>query len=270
MEPAVIERIEAYRANVAKTFGELFAAEVERFPEGQMLLRRFHDAVFHALAGAPMSAFGESHNEMCDARALLLGAKPRFSSLAYEPALPSCAKTIDFCGKSDDGLTIYVDVKTIAPVPTDRWEHLEKAQREGWFPDNVRIGLSEEWMGGEIWHGWVAGRGRMLEYALELEQKIRESGLSGQNGTLFVLVYCGTGFQWHESQLEDFADFYRNGRHRLDDSFAKMEEHFIEEKKLVLDRSVTCFAYMERKTRAILPSLMHWNIRGPVDPELML
>jgi hypothetical protein len=267
MEPDIVEQVEAYRSETVKLFDEIFGAESARFPDGERLLRRFNETVDNALSGSPLTTFGEAHNELCVARALLQNSKPRFSSLAYEPTLPSCAKTIDFCGKSDDGQIAYVDVKTIAPVPKDRWEHFEKAQREKWFPANVHVGLSEEWMGGEIWHGWVAGRGRMLEYTLEIEQKIRESGLRGRIDTIFVLVFCGTGFDWHESQLEDFADFYRNRRYRQDDSFAKMEAHFIVEKKLVLERTVTCFAYLERKKTAILPSVMHWNIRGPADPE---
>ncbi len=69
MEPDVIEHIEAYRSEVAKTFGELFAAEAGRFPDGQRLLRRFDDAVDHALTGSPLSAMGEAHNELCIARA---------------------------------------------------------------------------------------------------------------------------------------------------------------------------------------------------------
>jgi hypothetical protein len=162
---------------------------------------------------------------------------------------------------------VYVDVKTISPVPTDKWGQFEEAQREKWIPENVRVGLSEDWMGGEIWHGWIAGRGRMLEYALELEQKIRDSGLNGRTDTSIILALCGTGFQWHESQLEDFADFYRSGRHRSDDAFARMEAHFIEERKIVLKRTVTSIAYMERKMRAILPKIMGWNVRGPADPE---
>lgn len=105
----------------------------------------------------------------------------------------------------------------------------------------------------------------MLEYTLELGQKIRESDLRRQNDTVFVLAFCGTGFDLHESQLKDFADFYRNGRYRPDDSFAEMEVHFIVEKRLVLEWTVTCFAYMERKKTAILPSVMHWNICGPAD-----
>ena len=220
------------------------------------------------MAGSPLSAISEAHNEMCVARALLLDTKPRLSSVAYEPALPGCAKTIDFCGVSTEGLRVYVDVKTISPVPTDRWEQFEEAQREKWFPENVHVGLFQDWMGGETWHCWIAGRGRMLEYALELEKKIRESGLNGRTDTSIILALCGTGFYWHESQLEDFVDFYRSGLHRSDNPFAKMEAHFIEERGIILERTLTSIAYMERKTTAILPKIMRWNVRGPADPAL--
>lgn len=267
MDPDGIEIIENYRAEVVKNFGEIFAADTGRFLDGDRLLLRFNEAVHRALAGFPLAEMGEAHNEMCIARALLLNKEPRFSSLAYEPPLPGCAKTIDFCGVSTEGLNVYVDVKTIAPVPKDRWEQFEQAQKEKWFPENVRVGLIEGWMGGVIWHGWIAGRGRMLEYTLELEQKIRESGLRGRKNTNVILALCGNGIHWQESQLEDFADFYRYGRHRFDDSFARMEAHFIEKRKIVLERTVTSIAYMERKTRAILPHITRWNVRGPVDPE---
>ncbi len=158
---------------------------------------------------------------------------------------------------------MHVDVKTIAPVPKDRWEQFEKAQMEKWFRTMSTSDYRRRGWASEIWHGWVAGRGRMLEYTLELEQKIREGGLRGREKTSFILALCGTGFHWHESQLEDFADFYRSGWYRSDDNFAKMEARFIAEQKLVLERTVTGFAYMERKTTAILPVAMHWNVRGP-------
>jgi hypothetical protein len=89
-----IEMIEGYRAAVVKTFAEVFAAEAGRFPEGQRLLRRFNEAVVYAMAGSPLSAMSEAHNEMCVARALLLNTKPRFSTLAYEAALQGCAKPL--------------------------------------------------------------------------------------------------------------------------------------------------------------------------------
>ncbi len=123
--------------------------------------------------------------------------------------------------------------------------------------------------GGEIWHGWFAARGRMLEYTLELEQKIREAVLKGKPITVFFLALCGTGFEWHESQLEDFVDFYRTGRHRSDDPFAKMEAHCMAKANLSLDRTVTRFVYVKRKTTIVLPERLNWNVRGAIDPEFM-
>lgn len=265
MKPDEIEQVERYRRQVTSAFGEIFTAETGRFPDGPRILVRFNDAVDRALTGSPLRAITEAHNELCIARALLLNTKPRVSSLVYEVPLMSCAKSIDFRGVSDDGLTVFVDVKTIIPEPKDRWGQFEKMREEERFPEGHIIGVFKEWMGGEIWHGWFAGRGRMLEYTLELEEKIREAGLKGRKNTIFILAFCGTGL--HESQLEDFGDFYSSGRFRSDDSFAKMEAHFMEEQKLSLERTVTSFACMHRKQRAILPTLLHWKVRGPVDPE---
>jgi hypothetical protein len=150
----------------------------------------------------------------------------RFIRLEYEPPLLGCAKTIDFRAIADDGQIAYVDVKTIKPQSTDRWDQFEKARAEVWLPENVRVGLSEQWLGGEIWHGWFAARGRMLEYSLELEQKIAEGGLTTDN-TLFTLAFCGDGFYWHQDQLEDFVSFYYSGVHRADDPFSQVEQRHI-------------------------------------------
>lgn len=267
MESTEKEQIEFYRMQVTTTFGELLARETSRFPDGHRLLRRLNETVDQALTGSPFRMVSEAHNELCIARALLLNKAPRFASLAYEPVLTGCVKSIDFCGVSADGLTVFVDVKTIMPEPKDRWEQFERARTENRFPDNHIVGLFKEWMGGEIWHGWFAGRARMLEYTLELEEKIRDSDLKRRKDTVFILAFCGTGFHWHESHLEDFADFYRSGRYRSDDSFAEMEAHFMKEQKLCLERTVTAFACMHRKRTAVLPTSMHWNVRGPVDPE---
>ena len=44
----------------------------------------------------------------------------------------------------------------------------------------------------------------MLEYSLELEQKIAGAGLA-TGDTICVLALCGDGFHWHRDQLEDFV-----------------------------------------------------------------
>ena len=180
--------LEEYRAEVREAFSKVFADAADRFSDGERLLRRFDDAVDSVLKGSSFRAVDEVHNELCVAKALLGNTKPRFSSLAYEPPLPGCAKTIDFCAVAPDGSTLYVDVKTIKPEDGDRWEQFEKAVKADWIPENVNVVLSREWMGGEIWHGMFAARSRMLEYTLELESKIRESRLKGQANTYFALA----------------------------------------------------------------------------------
>ena len=85
--------------------------------------------------------------------------------------------------------------------PKDRWDQFEKAREDECFPDHHIIGLFKDWMGGEIWRGWLAGRGRMLEYTLELEEKIKEGGLKGRTDTIFILALCGTGFHCTRASL---------------------------------------------------------------------
>jgi hypothetical protein len=260
--------LETYRSDVAKTFSAIFAEAADRFKEGPQLLRRFNDAVDAVLNGSTFRPVDEAHNELCLARALLANTKPRFTSLAYEPPLSGCAQSIDFRPMSAEGLTAWVDVKTIKPEPKDRWQQFEQALREGWLPENVTLAISKEWMGGEIWHGMFAARARMLEYTRELERKIRECGLTGYENTLFILAFCGAGFEWHEDQLEDFVQFYRSGRHRSEDPFAKVEAHFMQQENIVLERSVMRFACMKRRQGELYPARLNWNVQPPKDPEV--
>jgi hypothetical protein len=44
-----------------------------------------------------------------------------------------------------------------------------------------------------------------------------------------------------------------------------MEAPFIKQQKLSLEQTVTALACMHRKQRAILPTLLDWNMRSPVD-----
>jgi hypothetical protein len=262
-----IRWLEEYRAEVVRTFSKVFADAADRFTDGDRLLRRFNEAVDSVRNGSSFRAVDEAHNELCIARALLSNTKPRFASLTYEPRLPGCARTIDFRAVTGDGCTVFVDVKTIKPEPKERWEQFERAMREGWFPQNVNLAVSKEWMGGEIWHQMFAARSRMLEYTLELESKIRDCGLRDQENTLFILALCGAGFHWHESELEDFVAFYKTGRHRSDDPLSKVEANYIQEENLSLDRTVSRFASMRRQQWDVLQARLNWNVRPPKDPE---
>jgi hypothetical protein len=126
------------------------------------------------------------------------------------------------------------------------------------FSDNVHFGVQKKWIGGEIWHSAYTARGRMLEYALELEAKISEAGLAAADRKC-ILAACGNGFDWHRDELEDFVSFYRC-RCRADDPFAKMERADIEICKIALQRTILAFALMSRPQGTTHPDRLAWDV----------
>lgn len=262
--------VKAYEKEVCDVFADIFGGAKDRFKDGDRLLKRFSATIEELLKNGRglFRAVDEAHNELCVAAAILQNGNPKFQTLEYEPALGGCPKSIDFRAKDADGLTLFVDVKTIKPVAKDRWEQFERACKEGWLPDNVKLLFSKEWLGGELWHNTFAARGRMLEYALELEQKIAECKLQAEN-TFFVLMLCGEGFYWHEDELEDFVAFYFTGTHRSDDPFAKAEVQYMGEKRLQLAKTISRFACMRRPQGDVHKKRLNWNVRPPVDPSYL-
>jgi hypothetical protein len=281
-----------YAKKVKSEFGGEFAASEARFPksDSRKLIEKFERAVDAVLSkGVRQSGdVHAAHNEICVASRLLDVSRLRVTSLEYEPRLPGCAKTIDFRASTDEGQVVYFDVKTIQPERIDRWKKLEELRARGGFPPNV--GLTLSWkdlpeesrrqneqlveeaqaggvrdIGGEIWHEMFAARGKMLQYALELEGKIRECGLS-TSGAQFVLVLCGDGSRWDEDELEDFAWFYRSGRHRQDDPFSNMEGRDITAKGIRLDQSVTGFACLFRKRGSLHAHRWNPSVQAPASP----
>ncbi len=256
--------INSYADEVSRVFGDEFDTAGARLKDSKKLLLRFTNAINSMLSKGRsfISAVDESHNELCVASQLLANSNPRFTLIEYEPVLTGCGKSIDFRGSTDHGMTWFIDVKTIKPKPKDRWDQFEKAIEQGWFPENVRVILSEDWLGGEIWHNMFAARARMLEYALSLEEKIRGCQLGGNN-TFFILVLCGEGFHWHQDGLEDFVSFYRSGIHRADDPFSKGEAKYIADSKITLDRTISHFGCVNRPQFAIRHRRLSWNVQPP-------
>jgi hypothetical protein len=225
-----------------------FSAERSRFKDGQRLVKKFTRAITKALEGKQddFRAVDEAHNELCVAYHLLQSTDPRYVSVAYEPPLVHCAESIDFMADEGTGATVFIDVKTIRPKDSDRWDQYERAQQEKWFPDTADVLLQREWLGDELWHNLFASRSRMLEHTLALERKIRESRLASQEKTRIVLMLCGYGFKWHEDELEDFVCFYFTGRHHPIDPLGKAEARHITTKNITLSRSISLFACMKR------------------------
>ncbi len=263
-----IEWLNAYANEVQTTFCARFESAAHRFKISQPLLDRFALAVatVRANSASHFRAVDEAHNELCIAAALLENSKPVFTCLEYEPALSGCAKSIDFRATTEDDVTVYVDVKTIKPLAIDRWEQFTRAQAEGWFPSNVSVRLSEVGLGGTLWHNMFAARSRMLEYSLELEHKIADGNLSASN-SLFVLALCGAGFSWRQDELEDFVSYYRSGTHRGDDPLGNVEARHIQEKRIVITRTISRFACMRRPHGDISPKRLNWDVKPPHAPH---
>jgi hypothetical protein len=264
-----IEWLKSYAAEVEATYSQRFKAESSRFKDGPCLIERFTQAVAQVLATdrTAFRAVDEAHNELCIAYALLRSSTLRFSSVCYEPRLNHCTKSIDFRADVDEEKIVFVDVKTIKPQDKDRWDQYEKAVQEGWFPENVEVLLSKDWLGGDLWHYRFASRSRMFEYTLELEQKISECKLASEN-TRFVLALCGDGFHWREDWLEDFVEFYFTGRHRPDDALGKAEARYLTEKGITLSRSISLFACMNRQQGRVDVNRLNWNVQPPRGPLL--
>jgi hypothetical protein len=108
-------------------------------------------------------------------------------------------------------------------------------------------------------------RGRMLEYSLELEQKIGEARLAEENVTT-ILALCSDGFRWRQDQLEDFVAFYSTGVYRADDPFSEMERKYMSANGISLARTISRFGYFERKQGEVRPRRMNWYVRPPGYP----
>jgi hypothetical protein len=269
ISPDEADLIKSYAAEVTAVFGEEFKNNSARFKGSEKLLGRFADAVASMLSNGRRLIAGvdEAHNELCVGSQLLANVAPRFALLEYEPALAGSAKSIDFRGTTDEGQTFYVDVKTIRPRVNDRWDQFEKARKEDWFPENVQVTLSKGWLGGELWHNMFAARGRMLEYVLQLEAKIRDCDLGESSEGFYILVFGGEGFHWHDHDLEDFVSFYRTGTHRPDDPFSKAEAKHIADKNIRIDRTITRFACLSRSQFEIRHRRLNSNVHPPDNPH---
>jgi hypothetical protein len=256
--------VKNYAGEVTETFTKEFQATADRFRSWQQLIDRFTKAVDFVLKNGHthFKAVDEAHNELCIASATLSIQEPKITRLEYEPVLSGTAKSIDFRATADNGLIIYIDVKTIKPESKDRWEQFKRAVEEKWLPERVTVTLAKEWLGGELWHCMFTARARMLEHALELEKKIADGKLAAKNVAL-ILALCGDGFCWHKDQLEDFVSFYRSREHRADDPFSRTELKYMAEKKLHLNRTISSFAFMSRQQGAVRQRRLNWHVLPP-------
>jgi hypothetical protein len=218
-----------------------------RFPSVTAVSARFKACAETALGKTPCdtSAINETTNELHVIEKIL--AASNVALIEYEPPpVNPGGKTIDLRVTLTDGQVIYVDIKTIAPrTDIDKWQKYVAAREGGFFSPTAALILGEEQLGGTIYHQFVAARGKMLDYVVELEAKA--TGYDFSKRPTLAMTFCGRPFDWDITQLEDFVQYYHSGKHRDDDPFGAMEDHSIREKRIALKRSIDLFYYLQRE-----------------------
>jgi ribosomal protein L30 len=232
-----------------------------RIVRGDVLWARFEEAVASCRSDPKGDdrQISERVNELGVAK-VLLDDKTITGPIMYEPELLPDDRKIDFV--VDRGRdNIYVEVKTVRPrAPDTELEWQKFLDRQKYHPDNVHFMVEKEWMGGAIYGNAFASRSHFLEYAMQFETRLAAAKAVKQGPG--ILVFCGTGFAWHLSNLEDFADFYRTGVHRDDDPFALMEQHHIKTEGLKLLRNIDHFAWVRRRIEEPKIAELRFPVRG--------
>jgi hypothetical protein len=184
-------------------------------------------AAFRRNGRAQVAGVRERVNELAVARQILADDSLSGANLLYEPEIVTGGTRFDFVATRPGEMPLYIEVKTVEPQNEDNETNWEKVEwRQKFVTPGVRYYLDKQWMGAAIFNNSFSARASFLNYAIETEAKLKDHNAI-QPGHA-VLVFCGNGWAWHLSELEDFADFYRNQRHRLDDPFAKMERYDIQ------------------------------------------
>jgi large subunit ribosomal protein L30 len=210
-------------------------------------------------------AIAEKVNELAVAK-VLLEDKAITGPITYEPDFLPDGRKIDFV--VDNGAeNIYIEVKTVRPYSADSEEAWQRfIDRKEHHTPNVELLLHKDSMGGAIYDNRFKSRSRFLDYTQQFETRLQAAqAIKPGRG---ILVFCGSGFAWHRSNLEDFADFYRTGKHRSDDVFGRMEADSIDRKKIKLLRNISDFAWMRRRIEVPQREEFHFPVRGqyPVIP----
>ena len=97
-----------------------------------------------------------------------------------------------------------------------------------------------------------------MSYAFETEAKL--AAHAAVRAGRAVLVFCGTGFEWHLSELEDFADAYALAPGREDGPFAEMEQHALASKGITPVRSLSGFAVLLRHREIAKPDAIVYPV----------
>lgn len=256
--------VEAHIDAVDRQLRKLINGGNNRLIGGRTLWAQYEQAVeaFRQHSRAQVMGIVERVNELVVCKLLLDDPTLASRAIEYEPEIVPQGQRFDFVGTGKDDALVYVEVKTVYPHTDDSEENWRKVERRrSHLTPGTHYVVDKEWMGATIFNNSLASRDAFMRYTRETETKLAaHNAIRPGRG---ILVFCGSGFQWHLSELEDFADFYQGGRHRMDDPFAAMECHAMESGGTELTRTLKGFAALIRKHDAINPEQWAYPVRGP-------
>lgn len=256
--------LDVFVAEVTAEYHDILVGPESRVVRGDALWDQFEAAVaqYHASHGKSDRRLIETVNELAVARVLVDDPALQRAQIQYEPDLLPDGRKIDFVvDRGKDNL--YVEVKTVRPKTKATQDAYQKYEnRKKLHPKNVEFIVDPRQMGGAIYGDAFASRADFLEYTMAFEQRLAAAKAIRPGPG--ILVFCGNGFAWRKSNLEDWADFYHLGHHRADDAFGPMERDHIEKNGIQLQRNVDHFAWLQRPFEQARRSELTFPIRGPV------
>lgn len=256
--------LDPFVADVTAEYRDLLIGPDSRVVRGTVLWGQFEAAVaeYNAAHGKDESRLIECVNEMAVAKALVEDPALLEATIQYEPDFLPDNRRIDFVvDRGNDNL--YVEVKTVRPKTRATMEAYRKfEQRTKRHPKNVNFVVNPRLMGGAIYGDAFSSRAHFLEYTMAFEDRLAAAKAIRPGPG--ILVFCGNGFAWRRSNLEDWADFYHLGTHRADDPFGPMERHHIEKQGITLKRNVDHFAWLRRPFEQARRADLTFPIRGPL------
>ncbi len=239
--------VDKYIADVEAFYKLIIAGSHSRLVGGNKLWDQFESAVldYRKRGMASFKQVIERVNELVVAKIILGDPTLLDAKIEYEPHIGTDSRRIDFVTCKANGENLFIEVKTVRPNTKDCQESWGKfKKRRELHTYGTHYIAMPEWNGGKIAGDSFSARSKFMEYTRAFETKLAEARES-QPGR-GALIFCGTGMEWHRSELDDFVDFYRTGHHRRDDPFANMEAGEINDKGISLMRNIDSFGFMKR------------------------
>lgn len=187
-----------------------------------------------------LKALLEIANHISVANVLLNEPRAYCELMEYEVPLPGGQEKMDFRLHYKDS-QVNCDVKTIQPEPKNRWEAYKAFMQKEYLPEPIESTPEEE----EKRRIMYRPRALMVDYTVEFENKL--TLMEKKPGIIYVLTFCGDGYDWDSRLLADFAEFYLRGVHNTDDPYAQIGAEYLQKNKIVFKKSIDYFAYHERQ-----------------------